>query len=360
MSPSLSADQREKIRSHVARFQEYMKGEQFKRDEQDRLDRVNYFQRELPSRLPSLSEADVDELVRKLWSSRFWGNKEYLVQLIIAKNGLDHLRQELTHLLDVKIPVMERYARFSHEVDRLGGPASLTEMLAYLHPDRCGIWNGKVREALALLGLESLVDVNKYQLSAGEYEAFNQVLELLAAELRSHGLPDVDLLFTDFFLYEVVEAGERPASVPSTRRPPGPAVPHDEIRDRLQGIGLNLGFQADVEVKVAHGAVVDCVWRARIGNLGLVTYCFEVQVGGSIDGLLLNLQRAKSGPTVQKVIAVSDDAQLEKIRREVEGLPEEFRKALGYWPIAEVVSVSEQLASVMDIIGRIGLVQGQV
>lgn len=70
-SVALSPQQRDKIRSYLAAFRKYMGGDQFRPDQQDRQDRVRYFQKELPSKLPSLSEADVDELITKLWSSRF-------------------------------------------------------------------------------------------------------------------------------------------------------------------------------------------------------------------------------------------------------------------------------------------------
>jgi len=89
----------------------------------------------------------------------------------------------------------------------------------------------------------------------------------------------------------------------------------------------------------------------------LVTYVFEVHKSGSIDSLLLNLQRAKSNPTVQKVVAVSDETQLEKIRHESEGLPEEFRRALGFWRVEEVEKVGQGLQSAIEIVNRLGLVQ---
>ena len=123
----------------------------------------------------------------------------------------------------------------------------------------------------------------------------------------------------------------------------------------IRDIGVMLGFDADTEVQVAHGARVDVVWRARIGNLGMVTYVFEVHRSGSIDSLLLNLQKAKSSPTVQKVIAVSDERQLEKIKSESEGLPEGFRRALEFWPVKEVQRVGENLQTAMEIINRLGL-----
>jgi hypothetical protein len=79
-------------------------------------------------------------------------------------------------------------------------------------------------------------------------------------------------------------------------------------------------------------------------------------MGGSIDSLILNLQKAKSSPTVQKVIAVSDDDQLQKIEHETEGLQAEFRNSLAFWKISDVQQVSQSLQGAMEIINRLGLV----
>ena len=72
-----------------------------------------------------------------------------------------------------------------------------------------------------------------------------------------------------------------------------------------------LGFETSKELRIAHGAQVDVVWRTRIGNLGTVTYVlrFIVWINHS---LRLNLQKVKSNPTVQKLIAISDDKQLNR------------------------------------------------
>lgn len=227
-------------------------------------------------------------------------------------------------------------------------------MLCYIQPQICGIWNQKARQALKILGLNSYVDPNKYRLSADEYETFNQVLRAIAKELEAPQFKNVDLLFVDYFLYEVGQATPEQPSPPE----PSEVFDHDEMRDIIQSIGVMLGFDAEAEVQVGHGARVDVVWRARIGNLGLVAYVFEVHKSGSIDGLLLNLQKAKSSPTVQKVIAVSDEIQIEKIKNESEGLPEEFRRALAFWRVEEVQKVAENLQSAIEVINRLGLVQG--
>jgi hypothetical protein len=349
----LTSPQKEAIGTHLGRFKSYLADEQYLTDQRERTRRVTFFHSELPARLPELSEADVTELVTMLWATAIWGNKQYHAQQVITENGIGKLCQELTKLLDASQPPGKRYERFVCNVKHLG-PAAVTEMLTYISPDQCGIWNNRAREAVAILGLSNLINPKKYQLTGKEYDTFNAILHAIAEELRRAGVPDPDLLLVDFFLFDV--AAHPGEELPSP--PPHEGFDHHEIRDLVHSIGVMLGFDADTEVPVAHGAKVDVVWRARIGNLGLVTYVFEVHRSGSIDSLLLNLQKAKSSPTVQKVIAVSDEQQLETIRRECEGLPFEFHRALALWPVAEVQKVGEQLQAAIESINKLGLVQG--
>jgi hypothetical protein len=349
MAVTLTAAHKSRLKPHIASFRRYMKSAAFKNDQEDRQTRVHYLQKELPGRLRALSESDISELVGQLWASRMWGNKQYLVQKVIEDNGLDSLREELRHLLDRKLPPQDRYQRALERIKRLG-PASITEILCYSDPEHCGIWNDRSRAAIKSLGLQSFVSPEKYKLSGADYGAFNALLSAIAHELELSGVPDVDLLLVDFFLYEVGEGEKAPAVTEE--------FDHDEIRDLIDKIGAMLGFDTQTELQIAHGAKVDVVWRARIGNLGLVTYVFEVHKSGSIDSLVLNLQKARSGATVQKVIAVSDQQQLERIEKETEGLPEEFRRSISFWPVGEVQKVGENLRVAMESISRLGLVPG--
>lgn len=349
MTIALDPEHKAALEPHIQSFLRYLKADRFKKDQEDRLRRVRYFQDELPGRLETLSETDVTALVGELWASRIWGNKQYLVQKVIEDNGLDSLREELGHLLDRSMLPQARYERAVSRIRRLG-PASVTEMLCYSDPEHCGIWNERAREAIKRLGLESFASPEKYRLSAAEYVTLNALLEAIGKELDAAGVPEVDLLMVDFFLYEV-SAGEK-LSLPAK------AFDHDEVRDLIQSIGTMLGFDAQTEIRIAHGAKVDVVWRARIGNLGTVVYVFEVHKAGTIDSLVLNLQKAKSSPTVQKVIAVSDEEQLQTIEKETEGLPDEFRRSLAFWPVAEVQAVGENLRTASESLNRLGLVPG--
>lgn len=359
----LNEAEKKAIAEYIEAFRAYMATDQFQKDNTDRRERVAFFKRELPSKLDTFSEADVETIVKQLWASRIWGNKDYLTQKIIESNGIDVLREQIRRLIETGDPE-KTYAEFLKEVNGLG-PASTTEILTYLYPERCGIWNRQAREALEALGITRYVDPEKYRLSTSEYRTFNRLLRAIAGELESAAIAqEIDLLFVDFFLYEVAQAAKSGIPSGDTTKVVKPLSPadfdHNEIRDLLADIGISLGFAVDTEVRIAHGAQVDVVWRARIANLGLVTYVFEVHRAGSIDSLILNLQKARSASSVQKVVAVSDQAQLDKIRKECEGLPEEFRRALRLWEVSDVLETGEHLQSVMTSISNLDLIEGTV
>ncbi len=348
----LSPKQVNALRHYVKKFDSYLKSNSFSNDLSDREQRVSFYHEELPDKIEDISEIELEEIISNLWASRMWGNKQYLVQKIINENGLGSIKYEIKRLLDTSIPASERYYRALNKINGLG-PASITEMLTYIQPEECGIWNRKARDALKILGIEH-VNPDKYRLSANEYAIFNQLMLEILNELKNAGISTdyaMDLIFVDFFLF-VVSQG-LPTVIYN-----GPIFDHDEIRDLTENIGVMLGFETDTEVNVAHGARVDVVWRTRIGNLGMVTYVFEVHKSGSIDSLLLNLQKAKSNPTVQKVIAISDEAQLKKIEKECEGLPEGFKRDLTFWQVKHVQEVAEKLQSSMEIINSLDLIRG--
>jgi len=353
VAENIPQEQRRIVRDWMRRFLDYTRTDEFRSHIRDRHERTEFFQKDLPGRLDGLSEADVLEVVSMLWAFQMWGNKNHLAQKITMENGLEHLRECLKALYEM---ADEPEAAYEHFLDsaKHWGPASVTEMLAYIYPRRCGIWNKQARIALATLGLTGVVNQKKYRLSKEEYKKFNHLMEILAQELRQVGLADTDLLVVDFFLYYVAQEGLQPAE---ETKPTPSDFDHDEVRDLILAIGSNLGFDAESEVRIAHGAQVDVVWRARIGNLGEVNYVFEVHRSGSIDSLLLNLQKANSAPSVQKVVAISDTKQLEQIRRECDGLPEEFRRALLFWDVGDVMSTAEALRGVMDSIRKLGLLE---
>lgn len=351
-----SPEQRQRLAQAIQRFKAYSQTEEYRLHLKERNERKQFFQQVLPKRLDQLSEADIEEIVGMLWAHRMWGNKAYVARDLVEDNGLERLSQALRLLYALHEDPEEAYERFLATVKHWG-PAAATEMLAYIYPQRCGLWNKQARTALELLGFSDRVPVKKYRLTKQEYRAFNRLLQSIAEELKRAGFQDVDLLIVDFLLYHIASASEGTSvQVPQTG---DPDFDHDEIRDLIADIGRTLGFDADTEVLIARGARVDVVWRARIGNLGMVTYIFEVHRSGSIDSLILNLQKALNAPSVQKVIAVSNATQLDRIREESNELPEQFRRALRLWNVAEVVEAAHALERAMSLIGKLGLMESR-
>lgn len=106
-------------------------------------------------------------------------------------------------------------------------------------------------------------------------------------------------------------------------------------------------------MKIGNGAIVDTVWDFSINNVGKVTYVFEVQTGGSIDSLIMNLLKASKFKNVQGIIAVSDSNQLEKIRKESEDVFKNENKKIQLWDQDDVIDVYNKLQSVNESVNSI-------
>ena len=128
---------------------------------------------------------------------------------------------------------------------------------------------------------------------------------------------------------------------------------HTELKEKVRDIGIFLGFDASNEVKIGNGAIVDTVWDFSINNVGKVTYVFEVQTGGSIDSLIMNLLKASKFKNVQGIIAVSDSNQLEKIRKESEDVFKNENKKIQLWDQDDVIDVYNKLQSVNESVNSI-------
>lgn len=362
MTHSMNQEQIDRIHSFVPAFQEYLESGGRGADLEERQRRHESYSRLLSREgLERMTELEFGQVISSLWASQIWGNKAYLVDKLVRDNGLPALATNLTLLLWGQEPMRTRYDSFKSSIKGLG-PASITEILALVHPAQCGIWNDKARKALTCLGFEETFPVvRKYQISGAEYEGFNALLGEIADELQSCGIPRPDLLGVDYFLFEVWNREVRGAG-----RVTPPVVPtrdedfdHDELVDKLVATGQWLGFEAEKEKRVAAGAVVDVVWQAAIANLGVVTYVFEVQRRGAIDSLILNLQRAQNNPSVQRLVVVANPSDLDRVQQEIATLPESFRKAVGFMEAADASRAAALLEEVGGIIAELELVQSE-
>lgn len=331
----------------------------------ERLERSTFYRSWSAERMAQMTPDDLFEYISKLWAMRIWGNKQYVVDKLLADYGVENIRKALVALVWSQSPIENRWDAFRREIKGIG-PAMMSEILCHVHPDKYMLWNRRAYVALNYLGVPNLPRYN-YQLSGSKYRELCAVATQIAHEMQTLGDKDANLLTVDYFLWDELQIEENltkihkasttdPAPSPVEKADPVTAeFIHDEVRDKIADIGRWLGLEADTEMKVADGARVDTIWQATIGNMGRVIYVFEVQTKGSIDSLILNLLKSLNNPAVQSVVAVSDATQLEKIKLEAAGVAG-LKDKLKYWDFLQVLDVHESLESVNDAINSLGLV----
>lgn len=301
-----------------------------------------------------LNELDVSVLSRvvmELWANASWINKQYVVDRVLENNDVGNLREMFKDLLWGSDSLRDRFDRFFKRVKGLG-PAQTTEIMCFARPTEYAIWNEMSRRALRVLGLGNEIPVNKYRISGEEYERFLNIAKQIERELKAEGLGE-DLLDVDVFLYYIqlgAEQGEVRVSEVYD-------FDHDEIVEKLVELGAGLGFEVESERTVSTGARVDAVWRAKIGNLGVIKYVFEVHKSGSIDSAILNLMKAKKDQSVQKIIIVSNTDGLDKFKKEIEDLSEDFRRNITYLTVEDVLEASNLMQKINNILAKLELIK---
>ncbi len=345
------------LKKYIAYYKTLFEGDGYNEtdDLEERARRINYYQSFTKAKIKSISYDDFTKFIGTLWASSMYGSKKYLVDKIISSNGsLETIAGKLAEFVYGNAPIEERWDTFMGEAVMFG-PSYLSEILSYYYPDEYVISNGQVIKALGILeGVEETKYKNK--MTGTRYLTICKLIKEIAAVMKEEGLVVENLLSVDYLLWEIAKAdlvdSIKPQEEPKTKKASGTSE-HSEIIQKIIDIGVCLGFEAEKEVKVATGAKLDAVWKVRIGNMGVIMYAFEVQSHGSIDSLILNLQKASNNKAVQRLIAVSDTKQLQQIKEEVAPLK---TVDLVLWDFADVRAVHESLSSAFESINKLGLV----
>lgn len=345
--------------TYLKSYHHWLTGHKDKANEElaERANHAKEMQKFSKERLLQMTEDDIYNLLSPLWAMGMWGNKHYKIDNLIETNGLKTLQMQFANLLCGSDSVDKRWDEFREKIKGIG-PAIMSELLNKTYPDDCILWNSKTKNGFTILEVpktpryDSGMDGKMYvYLSA----CGKHMLEFA----RKNGYADLEnLIALDYFIWQEVQKDTevielKDVEVPKSKKASG--FVHNDIRDKIKDIGECLGFKATTEVTVANGARVDAVWEVSIGNMGRIIYVFEVQTSGSIDSLILNLMKAKNNKAVQGIVAVSDAEQLEKIKKEVEALPD-VNKDIKYWDYTEVLEVHEALQKANESINKLGLV----
>lgn len=323
---------------------------------EERETRKNYYKCYDYEKILKMDEEEFYEYISKLWAMIIWGNKEYIINKYINDNGFDNLKESIANLLYGNDDLTKRWDKFNKNIKGFG-PAMMSELLCYIYPYECMIWNNTSLLAFQYLEISDL-PVYNYQKSGEKYREFcNYCKELLKIADEKTGIKN-DLLFIDYLFWDNLKLYKSSIKkisdlVPIVTSTENKKSLHTELKEKVRDIGIFLGFDASNEVKIGDGAIVDTVWDFSINNVGKVTYVFEVQTGGSIDSLIMNLLKASKFKNVQGIIAVSDSNQLEKIRKESEDVFKNENKKIQLWDQDDVIDVYNKLQSVNESVNSI-------
>lgn len=333
----LTEDQKSALQKYITGFKEFLKTPRAREWDEDRKQRLKSFQLVLsPNSIHRLSEEKFSEIIKSLWASQIWSDKNYKANAVLEDNSISNIRQELALLLYSDAPLQERFDRFRKHIKGLG-PSSITEILVFVKPHEYCLWNEKPKTVLPFLGLDSLLPsrVFKYQITGADYIQCNEVLNLIRNELQKHGFENADFIEVDFFLayifYEVIKTqppikdGKRDKKCPKIDIS---KLTHWDAIGMLVELGNLLGFDtyvADPNKKYNGKPLKELVTLEEppeefkgikdVGRVDVIwfnkftppAYFFEVEDGGNMRDALQRLFQASHFNAKFFVVAPSEN-----------------------------------------------------
>lgn len=349
-----------KLNDVIKRYKEHIRRVNDIEDINERKERMKYYQNWTADKINTMTEDEFVEYIGKLWSMIVWGNKKYIADKIIDLNGFNKIKKYLIDLLYGNEAIEKRWDYFSKNIKQIG-PSSMSELLSYINPNEYVICNRVTCDCFRYLEVGD-VPKHNYQYTGVNYKKLCDVGKNIMKEMSKFNINNVNLLIVDYMFWDIIYPLSKKEILQENEKNEEISIEedtklfvHNDIINQIVEIGQWLGFESKSEVKIADGAVVDAIWQAQIGNMGKVIYAFEVQTHGSIDSLILNLQKATNNFAVQAIVAVSDEKQIEKIKKESKGIYS-IETKLKTWDYKEVMEMHDCLERSNEIINNLGLV----
>lgn len=241
------------LKAHITNFKTWLRtntgdAADWQKEREERLD---WYRKHLSEeKLANLSRENFATLIKALWATNIWKNKDYKVDQLLKDNGLEKIRASPDTLLHGKDPVVTRWDEFKSSIKGLG-PSSISEVLTFSDPYTFALVNKKPYKVLPRLGLplKPVADGKSYETAV---EQIGKVKEAL----RKHGLKEADFILTDFFIaylfYEVfdMQYARKGESAPPPTEPEAVRAPAEmrasidlaiESHEAAQAILLSLG-----------------------------------------------------------------------------------------------------------------------
>lgn len=205
---TLTPNQKTNIARYIDKFKEFMNTPNGREWQDDRKQRRKLFSRIFgKEHIDKISEEEFKNILKMLWATGVWTNKEFKASQIVQKNGMERIRKRFKDLLYGDRPFRERYEDFRRQIFGLG-ISSISEILVFVAPDKYCLWNKTPINSLPFLKMKELLPKrvwNTWSVDGKSYEGCTKVLELIKNELETRGLPNLDFVGVDFYLRYLLE-----------------------------------------------------------------------------------------------------------------------------------------------------------
>lgn len=261
------------IPQYVSQFLDWMKSDKVKGPgmkgwEEERQIRRRWYKEKLNNdKIDNLSEEDFGKLIKDLWATQIWSNKEYKVKKLLSDNNFQKIKNSLKDLLYGLDELENRWDTFRAKIKGLG-PSSMSEILAFSNPEKYGIINLKPLSLLPVIGViteTELKEYNYYSLNGKRYVSLLNILSKVKQVLNQNGLQTADFIDTDFFIaylfynvFELYKERDKEGKIKealgseseieekkleiSMTKEPSKILAHEEAEYFLLRLGLLLGF----------------------------------------------------------------------------------------------------------------------
>ena len=185
------------LKSHIGNFAKWLETDTGDAViwQKERIERIAWYRTHLArDAVRKLSRDNFAKLIKDLWATNIWKNKDYKVEQLIKENSLEKLRLSLELLLYGSDDIQKRWDEFRGSVTGLG-PSSISEILSFSEPQRHALINLKPYEVLPRIGIPMK------QVKDGEnYAKAVEQIGIVKAQLQKNGMANVDFIVTDFFI----------------------------------------------------------------------------------------------------------------------------------------------------------------
>jgi len=235
--------------------------------EEERRKRRTWYKKKLSRKvIDRLTEEDFAKLIKDLWATLIWSNKDYKVKKLLEDNAFPTIKKSLKNLLYGTESLEKRWDGFRAAIKGLG-PSSMSEILTFSNPDKYGIVNLKPLSLLPVLGIiteSELKKYNYYSLNGKRYVDLLGILSKVRQVLQKNGVKNADFIVTDFFIaylfynvFELYKERDKAAKIkevlgvdkqvekPLIQAAKAPSIrikTHEEAEYVLLKLGLLLGF----------------------------------------------------------------------------------------------------------------------